>query len=81
VLNSGSKHTISFYISRLYTLKASYETSTRLRWIFRGASAAGRATLALGRYKSTIIGLISERDPVSTADRPLKSVAPLVRGL
>jgi hypothetical protein len=81
VLNSGSKHTIRPYISRPYTLKASYETSIRLRRIFRGISAASIVTLALRRYKSTIIGLISERDPISIADRPLKSVEPLVRGL
>jgi hypothetical protein len=31
--------------------------------------------------KATLMGLISERDPVDTGDRPLKGVAPLVRGL
>jgi hypothetical protein len=31
--------------------------------------------------KATLMGLISERDPVSTGDSPLKGVAPLVNGL
>ena len=31
--------------------------------------------------KATLIGLISERDPVSTGDRALKGVGPLVQGL
>jgi hypothetical protein len=81
VLNSGFKHAISPYISRLYALKASCETPTRLRRIFKGVSAVGRATTALGATKAALTGLISERDPVSTGDRPLKGVAPLVKGL
>ena len=51
VLGSGFEHAISTYISRLYSLKASCETLTRLRRIFKGVSAASRATIALGRYK------------------------------
>jgi hypothetical protein len=51
VLGSGFEHAISTYISRLYSLKASYETLIRLRSIFKGVSAAGKATIALGRYK------------------------------
>ena len=51
VLGSGFGYAISTYISRLYSLKASCETPTRLRRIFKGVSAAGRATIALGRYK------------------------------
>jgi len=50
VLNSGFELAINPYISRLYALKANCETPTRLRKIFRGISAAGRATIALGRY-------------------------------
>ena len=51
VLGSGFEHAISTYISRLYSLKASYKTLIRLRRIFKGVSAAGKATIALGRYK------------------------------
>ena len=60
VLGSGFEHAVSTYISRLYSLKANCETPTRLRKIFKGVSAAGRATIALGCYKGTLIGFISE---------------------
>ena len=51
VLSSGFEYAISTYISRLYSLKASCETPIRLRRIFKGVSAAGKATIALRRYK------------------------------
>ena len=35
----------------------------------------------LDATKATLIGLISERDPVSTGDRSLKGAAPFVKGL
>jgi hypothetical protein len=35
----------------------------------------------LDATKAILIGLISERDPISTGDRSLKGVAPLVKGL
>jgi hypothetical protein len=51
VLGLGLERAISPYIFRLYALKASYEIPIRLRRIFKGVGAAGRATIALGRYK------------------------------
>jgi hypothetical protein len=51
VLGSSFENVISSYISRLYALKASCETLTRLKRIFKGVSATGKATIALRRYK------------------------------
>ena len=51
MLGLGLERAISPYIFSLYTLKAIYEIPIRLRRIFKGVGTAGRATIALRRYK------------------------------
>jgi hypothetical protein len=49
----GAKPAISPYNSRPCALNSSCETFTGLWKIFKGYSAAGGATIALGRYKGS----------------------------